>query len=483
MFLAGLVFFEAPRKGQAALPAQSVLPSPTPQASRNPTFQGNIVANSVCFGCHDQPGLTKTLDNGEILDLTVTPETYASSIHGEKGYACVQCHVAYMEIPHAPRTFSDLRQVTLELTDETCQRCHSGEYEKPQNSIHAAALAAGQRSAAVCADCHSAHSTRMLTDPRTGELSGEARLLIPQICAQCHYAIYEEYLNSVHGAALVDENNIDVPTCINCHGVHNISDPTTNAFRLASPQLCASCHTNPEIMDKYGISTQVLNTYVADFHGTTVTLFEKQSPDAETNKPVCYDCHGVHNIARTSDPQKGLQVRENLLARCRVCHPDATENFPGAWLSHYIPDPEKTPLVYYVNLFYKLFIPGVLGSMGLLVFLDLRKMISSRLSRTQKQLAPVAEKPEPDQEMIEQHPETKPQVMPETEEQPFQSTSSAAPEVEPVQEEATDKKDEPGSDSVDIEITETPDTDLSSSTDEQPSAEDVNGEGEHDEHD
>ena len=40
----------------------------------------------------------------------------------------------------------------------------------------------------------------------------------------------------------------------------------------------------PAIMDKYGISTQVLNTYVADFHGTTVTLFEKQSPDARNQQ-------------------------------------------------------------------------------------------------------------------------------------------------------------------------------------------------------
>ena len=32
-------------------------------------------------------------------------------------------------------------------------------------------------------------------------------------------------------------------------------------------------------MGKYGISTQVLNTYVADFHGTTVTLFEQVSPN------------------------------------------------------------------------------------------------------------------------------------------------------------------------------------------------------------
>ena len=49
-------------------------------------------------------------------------------------------------------------------------------------------------------------------------------------------------------------------------------------------------------MNKYEISTEVFDTYVADFHGTTVILFEHQDPNVETNKAVCYDCHGVHNI-------------------------------------------------------------------------------------------------------------------------------------------------------------------------------------------
>jgi hypothetical protein len=132
-------------------------------------------------------------------------------------------------------------------------------------------------------------------------------------------------------------------------------------------------------MDKYGLSTQVLQTYVADFHGTTVTIFEKLSPDAETNKPVCFDCHGVHDIARTDDPEKGLQIRENLLARCQRCHPDATSNFPDAWLSHYIPSPDKTPLVYAVDLFYKLFIPATLGGMAVLVGLDASWQIRRRM--------------------------------------------------------------------------------------------------------
>jgi hypothetical protein len=170
---------------------------------------------------------------------------------------------------------------------------------------------------------------------------------------------------------LVGEGNPDVPTCIDCHGVHNIENPTTAQFRLRSPQICARCHKDPQIMDKYGISTDVLQTYIADFHGTTVTLFQKEHPDQQTNKPVCYDCHGVHDIESVNDPQEGLRIRENLLARCKVCHPDANPNFPDAWLSHYIPSPENNSLVYFVNLFYSIFIPGLLSGMAVLVVLDM----------------------------------------------------------------------------------------------------------------
>lgn len=353
-----------------AAPIGRVSNSISPEhASLALTDAGPIVSNETCLGCHGQPGLTMTLQNGDILDLYVDPATYAASIHGHGGYACVQCHTNLGDYPHPAFTASNLRDVTLQLTS-VCDRCHSGEYNLTMDSVHATAQAAGKREAAVCTDCHGSHNVQQLTDPVTHELLPEARLSIPATCAKCHNAIYEKYRTSVHGAALTEESNTNVPTCIDCHGVHNIGNPTTAAFRLKSPELCASCHTNPELMDKYGISTDVLNTYVADFHGTTVTLFEKQSPDAQTNKPVCYDCHGIHDISRVDDPKTGIDMQQNLLARCKVCHPDATSNFPNAWMSHYIPSPEHYSLVYYVNLFYKFFIPLVLGFMVALVGLD-----------------------------------------------------------------------------------------------------------------
>jgi predicted CXXCH cytochrome family protein len=322
-----------------------------------------------------------TLLNGDILDLFVNPDVYAASIHGQDGYACVQCHTNLGEYPHPLFTATDLRDATLRLTN-LCDRCHSGEYNLTMDSVHFDKLAIGIKEAAVCTDCHGSHDVRQWTDPKTHDLLQEARLSIPATCSKCHNEIYQKYRTSVHGAALTEEANTDVPTCIDCHGVHNIGNPTTAAFRLKSPELCAGCHTNPALMDKYGISTNVLNTYVADFHGTTVTLFEKQSPDAQTNKPVCYDCHGVHDISRVDDPKTGIDMQQNLLVRCKVCHPDATSNFPSAWMSHYIPSPDHYSLVYYVNLFYKFFIPAVLGFMVALVGLDVGHSVYTKTRRS-----------------------------------------------------------------------------------------------------
>jgi len=367
--------------GVNAAPLPQVV-TPTPQAE--PTAETGSsplsISDQVCLGCHGTPGLTLTLDNGEVLELYVSAEDHNASVHGKKGYACVQCHTTVGDYPHPPFSAADSRDASLQLY-QACQRCHTSQYELTQDSVHAIALANGNNQAAICTDCHTAHQVRQLTDPDSGELTPEARVWVPQTCAKCHNAIYQKYLTTVHGSALVGEGNPDVPTCIDCHGVHNIEDPRTAGFRLQSPLICSKCHTDPQLMAKYGLSTQVLNTYVADFHGTTVTLFEKQSPDAETNKPVCYDCHGIHDIKRVADPEFGLHASENLLLRCQKCHPDATANFPTAWLSHYIPSAENNPLVYYVNQFYKVFIPAVLGGMAILVLLDFAKLVRTRAGR------------------------------------------------------------------------------------------------------
>jgi hypothetical protein len=370
-----------------AAPLLQETPTPTPveaQAEPTRTPVPNLsISDEYCLSCHGQPGQTFTLGNGDVLDLYVPAELHQNSVHGETGIACAQCHADVGEYPHPEWQAADRRDATLKL-NATCQRCHNSQYEASQDGVHVSVRASGNTAGATCSDCHTAHEIPRLNDPETHELLPEAKIWIPERCGLCHNAIYQKYKESVHGAALT-EGNPDVPTCIDCHGVHNIEDPRTAAFRLQSPQMCGNCHADEALMQKYGISTDVFDTYVADFHGTTVAIFEQESPNAEVNQAVCYDCHGVHDIGRTDDPQVGLQMQENLLVTCQTCHPDATLNFTAAWMSHFIPSPESYPIVYYVELFYKIFIPVTLGGMALLVVMDVSRTSLNRLRKRKKQ--------------------------------------------------------------------------------------------------
>jgi hypothetical protein len=412
-------------------------------------FPSQSADNSLCLSCHTKEGFSVELDSGETLVLTINQQAFEGSVHGANQVACVSCHVDTTGFPHPKRITETLRDVTLKYY-KSCEQCHAEQFNKTLDSVHQKALAGGNMNAAVCADCHNPHTQQPMTDPASGKLLDEARLHVPTTCAKCHSAIYDTYKQSVHGSALTDEGNVDVPTCIDCHGVHDIQDPTSATFRNSTPYLCAKCHTDEKLMGKYGLSTQVLNTYVADFHGTTVVLFDKTYPDQPTNKPVCTDCHGVHDIAKIDDPSKGLAVRENLLVRCRSCHPDANANFPDAWLSHYIPTSDKYPIVYYVNLFYKFMIPGVLIPMAVLAAMDFsRKMIN--LYRKPKPVAVQGKTPPPAKEVtkpaVEDAPQSGETAAVETVQTPEDPKLVPAPEEKAVDEDQSVAKEESQNDS------------------------------------
>ena len=351
----GLVLFAGPfRTAQAGAP---VVPPP-----QKPD-------NSACLACHAAPGQSYTLPSGEVLGISIDPNVYDQSTHTT--LACQTCHPNIAGFPHPQNTAQDSRAYTLEYKD-TCKQCHADQSKQLADSVHTQLLNAGNRDAPVCSDCHNPHSQPTIQLDANGQPAPVEHATVAKICARCHNAIYDQYLTSVHGSGITNNANMDVPACTDCHGVHTVQGPDSPGFRINSPtQVCGKCHTDPQRMAKYGISTQVLNTYVADFHGTTVTLFQKIDPQGKPNTPVCYDCHGVHNISNVNDPQSGLALKQNILAVCQRCHPGATTNFPTAWLSHYIPSPDKSPLVYYVNLFYLILIPTVIGGMVIYVGTDI----------------------------------------------------------------------------------------------------------------
>jgi hypothetical protein len=142
--------------------------------------------------------------------------------------------------------------------------------------------------------------------------------------------------------------------------------------------MCGSCHENKGLMQKYGLSTAVLTTYLNDFHGKTASL--RQHSGTTPTGPVvarCTDCHGVHDIEKADSPESPV-MKSNLAQTCRKCHEGSNENFPDAWLSHYEPSWQKAPLVYGVKLAYAVIIPFMIGGLGLQILLHLWRLMVNR---------------------------------------------------------------------------------------------------------
>ncbi|MBI5928228.1 MAG: cytochrome C [Chloroflexi bacterium] len=331
--------------------------------SSNPTAKQPTGNNAYCAVCHSQEGRTVALADGTSLDLHVTPDAVADSVHGtsnsQETLGCVDCH-GESAFPHVEARPESSREFTIKMS-QVCTDCHVDEAQANADGVHAHGLANGNLRAAVCVDCHGAHDVQHIKDQPQ---------LAAETCGTCHTSIFDEYKQSIHGEALLVNGDTNAPTCITCHGVHGISTPTTAQFRNRSPELCASCHADKKLMAKYDISTSVFDTYLNEFHGTTVALFEQEDPNAASNKAVCYDCHGVHNITPANN-SKSQVAKQNLLATCQQCHPDASSDFPDAWVGHFEPSRTQHPLVYVVDLFYKILIPGVLSGFVFLVATDI----------------------------------------------------------------------------------------------------------------
>lgn len=322
-------------------------------------------AVSYCLLCHSDETLTLELENGEEMSLFVDEETYYGSVHGGE-LICTDCHDGYDDEHPSGATFPGVREYEI-ASYETCKKCHFDTYTRTLESVHYEFLKEGLDIVPVCTDCHGTHD---IANPHAKQA------MMSRSCAQCHSDVYGEYERSVHGRALAEDND-DVPACADCHTAHSITDPRTVAFHLASPDRCIDCHGDEERMAPYGIPTEVATTYLADFHGVTASLADTAEVEERRLVVTCVDCHGVHDIASPSLLPEGV-MKAQVRATCESCHEGAAGDFPAAWLSHFRPSLQHAPLVYLVELFYRIFIPFVVLGLILQVGLHLYRIAVSR---------------------------------------------------------------------------------------------------------
>ncbi|MDA8216817.1 MAG: hypothetical protein M0Z94_04285 [Dehalococcoidales bacterium] len=199
----------------------------------------------------------------------------------------------------------------------------------------------------ACVTCHQGDPHQAMS-PVTKESIADA-------CGTCHITERQEHVQSIHGQSLASGGK-DAATCIDCHSTQNtphsivrVLSPDSPVYGGAIAATCAKCHAKTEVMQQYGIPTEVYKTYTTTFHGKANIL----SPYEITQHPkaTCINCHGYHDIKADSDPTSPV-APANLATTCAGCHPGAGEQFASGWLGHKEATPQQFPAVYFAEQFF-----------------------------------------------------------------------------------------------------------------------------------
>lgn len=280
-----------------ASPGTSVEPSAAPSLT--------LAGQDGCVTCHAR------IDN-EQYELAAQ---WQNSIHGQSGIGCAGCHggdptsdqvtvgmsaeAGYIGTPDRTATVKVCGECHADVTKMRQYQVPTDQLAKYESSVHGQRLLnAKDTRVAICTDCHGIHDVKKASDPTSPVFP----LNVPKLCSSCHadkdlmrpYDIptdqFDVYSQSVHGTALLEDQDMRAPTCASCHGSHDAKPPQSSEV----VDVCGKCHT------------------------ATQELYEQSRHAQLAVGPKCWTCHGTHDVVKP-DESRFLHL-EPPDADCTVCH-------------------------------------------------------------------------------------------------------------------------------------------------------------------
>ena len=280
--------------------AHQILPHTDPRSS---IARKNIAA--TCTKCHAQiESVHRKVIKGELWEKEahVLP-------------ACVDCHQ-----PHK------IRKVFYDqgMADADCLRCHESKGIRSSKDGHslyvdASGLSHSMHVKQACSQCHTGVSSSSLRPCETITQKVD--------CSSCHAEVAQQYRQGTHGQ-LYAKSDPNAPTCLECHGTHNIlgkSDPASATFPTNVPDLCAKCHRQGEkaAVRYTGPEREIVERYTESIHGKGLLK------SGLTVTAMCTSCHTAHRVLPHDNPESSVNP-ENVPSTCGKCHNGIEEQFEGS---------------------------------------------------------------------------------------------------------------------------------------------------------
>lgn len=239
-----------------------------------------------CTNCHDD----------EVFRVR-----FAGSVHGKN--SCTSCHADILDLQ---------AHMTGKATPATvnCGSCHQEVASQFRKNFHY--LQEDFR----CTDCHRGIHALKRAD-------ANFKLAVIRQCTECH--ANDEYVASGHAEAVL-KGNQDSAACSDCHGLHNTRVYHTSLetypgeAREFYTQKCKKCHEDRTIMERAGLSAEIVAYYEQTYHGKV------QNIGYSTRVAGCADCHTTHNILPKTDTRSSIHPN-NLIKNCGRCHQDFHPRF------------------------------------------------------------------------------------------------------------------------------------------------------------
>ncbi len=187
----------------------------------------------------------------------------------------------------------------LALTTRECYDCHS--------EVEEEAFKAWVHGDMECTDCHA--TLAKAKDDHATPVAGVE-------CADCHDDAVKAMGASAHSPRLAQVPE-DLPTCVSCHGKHDIlpkSNIDSRVNLLNVPFTCCRCHGSADIRSRHPrLKSDACRDYEEGMHGRVLMVSGVQQSAS------CLRCHGAHDIRSTSEENSRVS-RRNVNRTCGACH-------------------------------------------------------------------------------------------------------------------------------------------------------------------